>query len=365
MKNTRRLVSLALACLLALTSMTDAGWDKTKPPTNGAAVSADIRANWASIETAVGGVNLLADPTFLIWAAGDAAAPTHWVFTGAGATIARTGTGLGDTNRKVGPYAAKVTAGGGAVAVLEQQLLTTTSFDASFQGRSVSMGAWVRCTAGSAGRIRIVDGVNTSYSAFHTGGSTFEWLTISGHSISGSATRLTAAMEVAVSQACHLSGPTFVLGDIPPAQYMPAPVVYQVVNVFLAGNATVAVTKYVAPIHRPSIVKDVQLMVFTTAPTGADLIVDVQGGAGTMFTAGGRPKIVATQAQGGAQPDSATYSRKCFSGMFGGGALTNDFLRVNVDQIGATLPGTDLAIQIRLLQYARPLEAFLAFNEIS
>ena len=54
---------------------------------------------------------------------------------------------------------AKLTAGGGAVATLEQNLLPTASFDSSFQGLPVSMGGWVRCTAGSAGRLKITDGV--------------------------------------------------------------------------------------------------------------------------------------------------------------------------------------------------------------
>jgi len=342
-------------------------WNKANPPTSTALVSADHRADWSAIETALAGVNLLADPTFLIWPAGDALAPAHWVLSGAAAAIARAGTGLGDTSRKIGAFTAKVTAGGAAVAVLEQNLLPATGFDTGWQsGVSLSMGAWVRATAASAARLRITDGVNTSFSSFHTGGGAYEFLTIVGHSIAATATKLAAGMEVAISQVGYLSGPTVLFGQIPPATFMPAPVAYDNFTVEIAGVQTVGTNKFRCLSPRPLIVKDVQLLIRTTGPTGANLIVDVNTWDGAALTSmfSTRPQIVAAATLGAARPDS-TYARRCMTGLFDASATTGSFLSCDVDQIGSGVAGTDLIVQIRYLYFERPLEAFLAYNDLN
>jgi hypothetical protein len=370
MRSTRRFVAIVLVAVLALTQAAHAAWDKSKPQAgpNSAAVSADIRNNWAAIETAVGGVNLLADPTFIIWPSGDTTAPAHWVLAGASSTIARTGTGLGDTQRKVGLYAAKVTAGGGAVATLLQNLLPTTAYDDGFDNVPVSMGAWVRGTAASKCRLEITDGATTSFSAFHTGGSTFEWLTISGHTISASATKLAAGLEVAISATCHISGPTFIIGQVPPAQYMPAPIVDREIKSFMAGNATTGTFKI--GLHyffaRPAYVRAAWLMAQTTAPTGAALIVDINhyDGAAAQSMFATRPQLGIGVSFGTRQAtDSATYRWRCFKAY--PDASTDGMLTIDVDQIGSTAPGTDIYIMIEFMEYARPLEAFLAPSDVN
>lgn len=367
MKTRHRFVivwACGLVLAVALAASVRAAWDKTKPTTNGPALSAEIRNNWSAIETALDGTNLLGDPTFLIWAAGDTTAPTQYTLGGAGATIARTGTGLGDTNTKVGPFSAKVTAGGGATATLLQQLLTTTSFDASFQNGSASLGGWVRCTVASSGRLEIFDGVNTSFSAFHTGGSTFEWLTIAGHSIAGTATSLQAGLSVAATQTCHVSGLTFVLGQIPPPAFIPAPAERVEWACSVHGNLATGTSKCVIPVDRPAIIKSVELAV-GTAPTTQAIIVDVNTWDGAAFTSmfSTRPQIAAAGGTGGAQPDT-TYARRCVSGQFAGAAVAGAILSVDVDQVGSGTVGADLRVQIRGLSYARPLETFLEYNAI-
>jgi hypothetical protein len=52
----------------------------------------------------VTGRNMVINDNFLIWAAGDAAAPTGWTLSGTGAAAARSGTGLGDTTTKIGDF---------------------------------------------------------------------------------------------------------------------------------------------------------------------------------------------------------------------------------------------------------------------
>lgn len=341
------------------------GWDKTKPATNSALVSAEIRDNWTALETSLGGANLLADPTFRVWAAGDSAAPTHYVLAGAGAAVARTGTGLGDTSRKRGAFAAKVTSAA-ATATLSQDLLPTSAYDDGFDSVYVSCGAWVKCSSASKARIQITDGATTTSSSYHTGGGAFEWLTITGHQISASATKLTFQLSVeATSIAAIISGPTFVLGQVPPADYIPAPVKIDEWVAYIPGTLTTGTAKWRIESFRPGIVLDVHLVV-GTAPTGQALIVDVNtfdGAANTsMFST--RPQIAASASRGDGQPDT-TYARRCFAANFGSTNTTGGSLTLDIDQVGSGTAGADLWAHIRHMSYARPLEAFLAYNQIN
>jgi hypothetical protein len=51
------LMLVAAATIVHIAPAVQAAWDKTKPATNGALVSADIRANWTSLETAFGNLD--------------------------------------------------------------------------------------------------------------------------------------------------------------------------------------------------------------------------------------------------------------------------------------------------------------------
>ena len=46
------------------------------------------------------------------------------------------------------------------------------------RSRQYTLGAWVYATVASRGRIRAYDGTTTTQSSFHSGGSTWEWLTV-------------------------------------------------------------------------------------------------------------------------------------------------------------------------------------------
>jgi hypothetical protein len=354
-----------LALLLLTATPAAAQWDATKPVTNEKPlVSANIRNNWTALQQTVGGVNLLADSTFLVWAAGDSAAPSYWALSGAGAAIARAGTGLGDTSRKHGKFTAKVTAGGGAFAYLTQSLLTSTSYDDGFDGLKVSAGAWVRGTAASSCRIRFDDGFGTTSSSFHTGGGSYEWLTVT-RTLDVAASKIEFELETATSQTCYMSAPTVVLGAVPPS-YPQASRAALIEFHFprVAGNLTTGADKERRLPSRPGIVLDVELAV-KTAPTTQAVIVDVNTWDGAAFTSmfSTRPQVAAGANRGGAQPDT-TYARRCFIGYFGsatpaaGGALS-----IDIDQIGSGTVGADLDVRVLALTFERPLEGFLGHNE--
>jgi len=351
-----------------LVSGLQAQWDPTKPPTGPApAVSADIRNNWNALAQNVGTVNLMGDPTFLFWAAGDAAAPTHYVLAGASAAIARAGTGLGDTNRKVGDFCAKVTSGAGAIATLTQALLPTAAFtQASFlQGQAVSAGAWLRTSSASAVRICIDDGIGQSCSSFAPGTSVWTWVTVT-RTLSASATKLTLYEEVAAGTITgYYSGPTFILGPVPPSYFQPAPMETHEERCYIAGNLSTGTNKCIWDQFRPGIVLDTQLTVLT-APTTQAIIVDVKSYDGaantTMYTT--KPQIAAAANRGSASPDT-TYARRCLSFVSGTSLSAGSTLTLDISQVGSGTVGADLYVVIRIRRSSRPLEAFLAKGDIN
>jgi len=341
-------------------------WDASKPATNTPWVSKDFRDQWEALARSVGTANLLADPTFLIWAAGDAAAPTHWTTSGAGVGIARAGTGLGDTNRKVGDFCAKLTSPAGNAVQLIQALLPTAAFTkASFlQNQAVSLGAWVKCSSANAARIAIDDGISVTYSSFHTGDGNWQWLTVA-KVIGASGSMLAMRLEVALGTlTAYLSGPTFVLGPIPPAYYQSAPMRHGTLFYKIVGNVATGQDKDRHVFQRPAIIKDVQLEILT-APATQALIVNAKTWDGAAMTSmfSTRPQIAAAANRGGAQPDT-TYARRCVTGYFGSGAIpAGGLFAWSVDQVGTGTVGADLWVFIRYLEFARPLEEFLAYND--
>lgn len=81
-----------------------------------------------------------------------------------------------------------------------------------------------------------------------------------------------------------------------------------------------------------------------TAPTGADLIVDVNVEGATAFSAqSGRPKIVAGQTRGSAVPARAGDPVNVAPG---------ETVAVDVDQIGSTVAGSDLDVVVELVEIA-------------
>lgn len=350
-------LAVALAFLLPLQGW--AAWDRTKPASSSALVSADLRNNWTAIGQSQGAVNLLADNTFLIWAAGDSAAPSYYVLGGGGASVARSGTGLGDTTRKWGPYAAKVTAAG-ASAYLQQTVLSSSSYDDGMDGREWSVGAWVYCASASSGRIALYDGVNTNSSSYATA-ATWTWLTAT-QTVDASATQLLFSFEVATTKTCYLSGPTAILGPVTPEYPQPSVTEERQMTFFFPGNCATSTDKAWFSMDRPALLREVQLHA-VTAPTTQALIADVEvyNGASWNSAYSTRPQIAAAGTSGSAAPD-ATYRYRTFAAMHG--TTTTDARgRVQIDQCGSGTVGADVTVLLRFLTFARPMEQFLLYSE--
>jgi hypothetical protein len=317
----------------------------------------------------LGAVNVIRNDDFQVSPDGDAAAPVYWPLTGAGASVARTGTGLGDTSRKIGDFAAKVTRAG-TNCYIENALLSGTAFTRAdfLKGKYVAFGAWVKCSSPNIARLTVYDGIGSSSSSYHTGGGTWEFLAIT-RQIDSSATQIAVRGVVDTSDGNAIfSGATAMLvdADVDLIQYKPCPILGPSTAHFsISGDVAVGTTQGQMTLSRAGIIKDVQCLA-KTGPVGADLIFDVNTYDGasytSMFTAGARPKIADGDTMGGSQPDT-TYARRCLRGGFGTSVGAGAILTLDVDQVGSGTAGADAGIEVRGLQYATPLERFYNYDD--
>lgn len=132
--------------------------------------------------------NILSGGGFESWSGGTAVPPDGWAISGAGASVAREG-----TIKKVGTYSAAFTRAGTNCNLYRQ----LTSLAASYQGRTLTLGGWVYATVASRAQFRLSDGVAPVYSSYHSGGSSWEWLT-------AQVTFDAAASDVRID--CYISG---------------------------------------------------------------------------------------------------------------------------------------------------------------
>jgi hypothetical protein len=312
----------------------------------------------------LGGVNLVMNDDLLLWPDGDAAAPDGYTLAGTGAAVARCGTGLGDTTRKIGDFCAKLTRGS-TDASLAHTVLSATAFTrANFLiGRYAAGGAWVKCGTPNIARIAIYDGAGYAYSSYHTGGGTWEWLPVT-RQINVAATQLQIIPMCDNSAvAAHFSGVSLAIidSDLDLPHEILCPTVYGALHFSVTGTVAAASNVHSYQPSRSGIVKDVQLYA-KTAPTGQALIIDLNTWDGASFTSmfSTRPQILAAASYGGAQPDT-TYARRCFRGTSGASVSAGGIISFDVDQVGSGTAGADLRVEARVLQYQSPLERFQTY----
>jgi hypothetical protein len=130
--------------------------------------------------------NLLIHGSFENWGGGTAVVPPPWTLVGAGASVART------TAVKHGLYYSALTRAGTDCYLANLASEAGTGY---FRGRTYTFGCWVFATVASTGRISINDGVGTTSSSYHTGNSTWQFLTVT-RTLDGSATKLEVRCEV-------------------------------------------------------------------------------------------------------------------------------------------------------------------------
>ncbi len=325
----------------------------------------------SQVKSIVGSQNLLANEDFLIWPAGDTSAPSYWNTGGSSATVQRTGSGLADTTRKHGKFALRITGNGATPPTIKQDVLDSAVLGfTALKGRKVSLGIRIK-TTNSGVVVRISDGATTSDSAAHSASGVsgpesdgWEWLTVT-HTMSQSSTILNVnVIGGGNSDVIYISGATLVIGELVPTDWVPSPRSVHTWSSMRHGALTAPVTdESNLTFHRPAIVMDVRLHV-RTAPTGANLTVDVNHWDGAAFTtmfSATKVTVVAAAKDGFAQPDG-TYRYRCFAGMEAG-AITDAQCNWDIDTVGSGVAGSDISVQVRYMQYDRMFEGILAFND--
>ena len=152
--------------------------DITNNETKGA-----TRQKWGFVSS-----NELTNPDFETWSDGPASAPDGWAKVGADSTIARE-----DTIIKLGTYSAKLTRVGTNCYI--SQSVHANKGIAYWQGKTVTFSVWVNTDTALTAVATIGDGVAQSNSSYHTGGSTWELLTVT-RTIDASATYVTVYLQV-------------------------------------------------------------------------------------------------------------------------------------------------------------------------
>jgi hypothetical protein len=332
-------------------------WDRTQPVTSAALASAPVRTNFQEIDQSLMGQNFVRDPYFIIWPAGDAAAPAHYKITGT-PTISRD-----TTNFKTHGMSAKIT--GSATGRIVTTVLNSTDFPTGlFRGVPFSFGCWIRTDTASIARLVLDDGVGQGVSGYAPGTSTWTWVT-GTRLLDPSATKIELLFE-SLSATANTSFQlgTLILGSIAPQYFIPTQVSRGTLHFPFVGVQATGTRLAEAILTRPFRVEHTQLRV-SVAPVTTALIVDVNHYDGSAYTTmySTRPQIAAAALTGGAVPDG-TYRYRCFQGSNNADGYTDRLLSCDVDQIGSGGAGSDLHIDVRCLQFNDPLEAFRSSTAI-
>ncbi len=140
--------------------------------------------------------------------------PTGWILEGAGATLTRS-----QVQVKIGAYSAALTRAGEDCRIQQ-----AVSNPARYTGRSVTHGCWVWASVANRACISIrEDTGHGAESSYHTGGSTWEWLTVTYTLIWGAVGWLRPECRVYNGDTiAYFDGSVIVEGSICPA-FTPSP----------------------------------------------------------------------------------------------------------------------------------------------
>lgn len=320
------------------------------------------------LATSIQNQNLAANPEFYMWPDGDSSAPAYYSLSGAGAAVARTGTGLADTSRLIGDFAAKVTYGS-ATAELKQTLIDSGKWPGidHLEGSDFAFTVWVKSSTVSQVRAFVYTGTaGYEYSSYHTGGGSWERLEVV-ETILATATELTVGVAIAGTGNFICSGFCPILGATATDKFIPTPIVRgSIVHMFGGTPTTGDGQRFFVP-GRNLTITDVQIYA-KTSPTGGPFTIDIEVGDGTTWASIFATVISVDDGKEFAwqEADHATFANKFMkpahldNGDNGAAGADQSVLRINVDAVNTA---ADITICIRAWQYVRPLEAFMAYND--
>jgi hypothetical protein len=144
-------------------------------------------------------IDVLSNGHFDLWTLGAASVPDGWTIGGAGASIAQE-----DTTIKSGLYSAKLTRAGADCQLMQD--ITPVEY---WRGKTVTFGCWVYATVAGRAMAYITDNIGSAASSYHTGDSTWQWLTVT-YKVNANATFLRVMPYIATDDtAAYFDGAKF------------------------------------------------------------------------------------------------------------------------------------------------------------
>jgi hypothetical protein len=339
---------------------------------DGALVTPASLTTQAQLQAELGAsINLVKNSTFWIWT-DIASKPVYWQIANGTGSIA--GTGQTDTERYVGKYCYKSTWSSGT-ATLTQTVISTADFGnldhLKVETKKFGLGCWVNSSIASQARIQVDDGNTTTESSYHSGTTGWEWLSLS-HTMSAASTKLDVVLQNVQSGSCYFSGVVGCFSDVAPVLWYPEPKMRGSLNFYLPGQQSTGDGKLYFSFARPVRLDHCQGTI-VTAPTGASLNIDIEkyrsgweslGTAGALIDAGdqvGQWLFTTT---------AADFEHLCFNGWYGAsgaiasGGNDNKMGRINIDQVGSTVPGSDLFLRLDGVQCVHPFEDQYTYSDL-
>lgn len=157
----------------------------------GKIANATINSGKMDIDNTSWGANLISNGSVESWSGGTGVAPDKWTLTGSGASVAQNTSDV----KGEGQYSCNVTNGASNAADLGNSLSVSSTVNAHLRGATVSASVQVKVSTASRVTIKVDDGVDTTSSSAHTGGGTYEQLTVT-HTMNASATKLELSVEI-------------------------------------------------------------------------------------------------------------------------------------------------------------------------
>jgi hypothetical protein len=333
---------------------------------DGALITPASLVSAAQLQSAIGAQNLLANEDGLMWSfdvgPGTTTVPDHWYLTDGGSgtdNVAREGT----TKKFACAFAVDRDAGSSADTVLYQNVLNAAAFTTDFRAESFGLGCWVYTSIASHASIAINDG-NDEEEATHTGAAGWEWLSLT-HALDGAATQLKVELRVQANGTAYFCMPTLIQADYAPDRWIPSPRVVGSFTWAFRGLPTTGDDQRRMVFGRPTLLHAIQASC-SNDPTG-NFTIDVEkrfGGSWESLFAAGASNILGNGNEvGHLEFDDADLHTRCLSGWWPAlGAQNNGHtVRLNIDAVNA---GEDLILSVQGMQYCRPFEGHLAYNDI-
>jgi len=293
--------------------------------------------------------NLCPDGGLYLWPDGDAAAPYNWTLSGTGATIARCGSGLGDTTTVDAlDWCAKLTYGTGTLNLV-RTILSAAQIGrlSTIKGRTVTVACRAISSVPSQLQITVTDGVNvvlggaTGNSSYHAGDGSESWI-YATITIDAAATELTLGVRQHSAGSCYVGAFMVVLGEFHPVNYIDCR--QGSLEITTQQRGDIAVVSDLNELRKRIIYPDGALLNKTyidmgTGPVGDDAIWDVNKNGSSAYTTN-LPQVDDGDAEGEDAPDG-TYANRCFK--------QGDLLTVDCDQTGIGTLGAEATITVQFL----------------